>query len=90
MPTYRASDVGGSGTKVAASDNPFRKLTKEQLSQLSEIAATRDRKARGDKNLSRGGNRERTGARRKLQQAGIDVDGMLAKRKEMHRSAAAR
>jgi hypothetical protein len=69
--------------KLQASENPFSKLTKEQLSRLSEIAATRDRKARGDNKLSPPELENEQALARKLQQSGVDVDGLLAKRKEM-------
>ena len=69
--------------KSQASENPFSKLTKEQLSRLSEIAATRDRKARGDNKLSLPELENEQALSRKLQQSGVDVDGLLARRKEM-------
>jgi hypothetical protein len=69
--------------KLAASENPFSKLTKEQLSRLSEIAATRDRRALGDNKLSAAELENEQTLAHKLQQSGIDVDGLLAKRKEM-------
>jgi uncharacterized protein len=76
--------------KVAASENPFAKLTKEQLSQLSEIAGTRERKARGDKELGPVEIGNEQALTQKLQQAGIDVDGMLAKRQELLEKSRAR
>ncbi|HTS53267.1 MAG TPA: DUF3299 domain-containing protein [Burkholderiales bacterium] len=69
--------------KLQASENPFSKLTKEQLSRLSEVAATRDRKARADGTLTAPELENEQVLARKLQQSGIDVDGLLAKRKEM-------
>jgi hypothetical protein len=69
--------------KLQASENPFSKLTREQLSRLSEIAATRDRKARADTKLSAPELENEQALARKLQQSGVDVDGLLAKRKEM-------
>ena len=62
-------------------DETFSKLSKVQALQLSEIADVRDRKARGD-NLSPAESQyERTSTRR-LEDAGFDVDKMLAKRRE--------
>jgi hypothetical protein len=69
--------------KSAAFDNPFLKLTPEQLARISDVAAIRDRRERGDKNLSRVEIDNETALARKLEQAGIDVDGLLAKRKDI-------
>ncbi len=69
--------------KSAAFDNPFLKLTQEQLARVSEVAAIRDRKARGDKNLSQAEIESEPALVRKLEQVGVDVDGLLAKRKEI-------
>jgi uncharacterized protein len=69
--------------KSAAFDNPFLKLTAEQLARVSEVAAVRDRRERGDKNLSRAEIESEPALVRKLEQTGVDVDGLLAKRKEI-------
>jgi uncharacterized protein len=69
--------------KAAASDNPFSKLTREQLFALGDIAKVRDRIASGDKNVSP---LERAGAEdsaSRLERQGVDVEGLLARRKEM-------
>jgi hypothetical protein len=66
-----------------ASENPFAKLTRDQLQQLSDVASVRDRKAQGDKALTPLELENEQAVSRKLAQAGIDVDGMLAKRSEM-------
>jgi hypothetical protein len=63
-------------------DNPFAKLTREQLLALSDIALVRERRARGEK-LSAIDVSDEQAALRRLEQAGIDVDALLAKRKEM-------
>jgi uncharacterized protein len=76
--------------KLQASDNPFSKLTKEQLAKLSEVAQARDRKARGDNSLSAAEVATEQSNTRKLEEAGIDVDGLLAKRKEMAEQQRAR
>ena len=64
----------------------FPKLTKQQALQLSDIADVRDRVARGEKvpPIELG---DEEAAARKLQQTGIDVDGLLAKRKELVESS---
>ena len=69
--------------KSAAFDNPFLKLTPEQLARVSDVAAIRDRRERGDKNLSRAEIESEPALVRRLEQAGVDVDGLLAKRKEI-------
>ena len=66
--------------KSAAMDNPFLKLTKEQLAWVSDVAAVRDRKDRGDKTLSATERDSEQTLSRKLEEAGIDVDGLLATR----------
>lgn len=69
--------------KLSAAENPFAKLSREQLLALSDIASVRDRKARGDKTLSPIDLADEQAATRKLEQAGVDVDGLLARRKEI-------
>ena len=66
--------------KSAAMDNPFLKLTKEQLAWVSDVAAVRDRKDRGDRTLSATERESEQALSRKLEEAGIDVDGLLATR----------
>jgi hypothetical protein len=63
-------------------DHPFANLSRQQALQLTDIAALRDRKARGEK-VSPIELADEQAASRKLEQAGIDVDGLLAKRKEI-------
>jgi hypothetical protein len=63
-------------------DNPFSKLSREQLLAFSDIAMVRERRARGEK-LSPIDVSDEQASLRKLEQAGIDVDGLLAKRKEI-------
>jgi hypothetical protein len=69
--------------KSATFDNPFLKLTPEQLARVSDVAAIRDRRSRGDKSLSQAESESESVMVRKLEQAGIDVDGLLAKRREI-------
>jgi hypothetical protein len=66
--------------KSAVMDNPFLKLTKEQLAWISDVAAVRDRKDRGDRTLSATERESEQALSRKLEEAGIDVDGLLATR----------
>jgi hypothetical protein len=66
--------------KSAVMDNPFLKLSKEQLAWVSDVAAVRDRKDRGDKTLSATERESEQALSRKLGEAGIDVDGLLATR----------
>lgn len=71
--------------RVAAIDDPFEKLSRDQLLTLSDVAATRDRKAKGDKAISAEDlAREQAGTKR-LQQEGLDVDALLVRRKELAR-----
>ena len=67
-------------------DYVFPKLSKQQALQLTDIADVRERKARGEKvpPIELG---DEEAAARKLEQAGIDVDGLLAKRKELVESS---
>jgi hypothetical protein len=72
------------------SDNPFSKLTRDQLTQLSEVAQARDKKAAGDASLSAAEIANEQQLTKKLEEAGIDVDGLLAKRKELTEQQRAR
>ncbi|HKQ24294.1 MAG TPA: DUF3299 domain-containing protein [Burkholderiales bacterium] len=63
-------------------DHPFTNLSKQQALQLTDIATVRDRKARGEK-VSPIELADEQAAASKLEQAGIDVDGLLSKRKEI-------
>jgi hypothetical protein len=72
------------------SENPFAKLSRDQLQQLSDVATVRERKARGDKTLSPLELDNEQAVSHKLVQSGIDVDGLLAKRKELAEQRRAR
>ncbi len=63
----------------------FPKLTRQQALQLSDIADVRERKERGEKvpPIELG---DEAAAARRLEQEGIDVDGLLAKRKALAQS----
>ena len=67
-------------------DYVFPKLSKQQALQLTDIADVRERKARGEK-VGAIELEDEHSATRKLEQAGIDVDGLLAKRKELVESS---
>lgn len=68
--------------KPAAPANPFPKLTKQQLLTLSDIATIRERKARGETISPIDLEDEQSGTRR-LTQQGLDVDALLALRKDL-------
>ncbi|MGQ0577578.1 MAG: DUF3299 domain-containing protein [Betaproteobacteria bacterium] len=63
-------------------DQPFASLSRQQALQLTDIAAVRDRKARGE-TVSPAELADEQATARKLEQVGIDVDGLLAKRAEI-------
>ena len=67
-------------------DQVFPKLSKQQALQLSDIADVRERTARGDKVGAIELEDERA-AVRKLEQAGLDVESLLRKRKEFMESS---
>jgi hypothetical protein len=62
-------------------DQSFSRLSKLQALQLSDIADVRERKARGDK-VNAIELEDEHAATRKLEEAGFDVDALLAKRRE--------
>ena len=68
--------------KLSAADNPFLRLSEEQLIALGDVAALRDRKARGIALTPDELTIEQT-AMRRLRKDGIDVDGLLAKRDQV-------
>src|SRR5690242_675024 len=69
--------------KQAPSENPFAKLTRDQLQQLADVASVRDRKAQGSADIPALELENEQAVARKLAQEGIDVDGLLVKRKAM-------
>jgi hypothetical protein len=69
--------------RAAAIENPFAQLTTDQLKMLADVAAVRDRRARGDTTLSAADLAEEQATSRRLAQAGVDVDGLLARRREI-------
>ncbi|HEY3177866.1 MAG TPA: DUF3299 domain-containing protein [Casimicrobiaceae bacterium] len=68
--------------RMTATENPFAALPIEQLEALVDVAALRDRKARGVAVSSQDLANEQA-ATDKLKRAGIDVDALLAKRDEV-------
>ncbi len=68
--------------KLSAAENPFARLTEEQLEAFVDVAALRDRKARGVDLSSTEIATERAAAA-KLQKSGIDTEGLLARRSEL-------
>src|SRR5206468_7419214 len=65
--------------RLSAAENPFAKLTMDQLEALADVAGFRDRKARGVR-LSDEETATEKKAVDKLKRDGIDIDGLLAKR----------
>lgn len=70
--------------KAQTADNPFSKLSRDQLTLLSDVAATRDRREKGDKALAPVDLANEQNAARQLERDGVDVDALLAKRREMN------
>jgi hypothetical protein len=64
-------------------DKPLPKLTRDQYFALTDIASVRERQAQADKTLSALDLSDERANTRKLEQQGIDVDGLLARRKEL-------
>jgi uncharacterized protein len=64
----------------AATENPFLKLSRDQLTWISDVAAVRDRQARGDATVTPAEIQTAKTLSGKLEQAGVDVDGLLAQR----------
>jgi len=65
-----------------APEGVFPKLTKQQALQLQDIAAVRDRREKGEA-ISAIDAEDEQGALRKLKEAGVDAEGLLARRKEI-------
>jgi hypothetical protein len=67
--------------KAGYVDEALGKLTRDQLAALAELAWLRDRKARGEK-LTAADVADERAFSGKLEQAGVDVEGLLARRQE--------
>lgn len=67
----------------AEMQNPFLELSRDQLTFISDIAAVRDRQARGDTTLTPAQLQTADTLTKKLEAAGIDVNGLLAMRAEI-------
>jgi hypothetical protein len=65
-----------------SADHPFAKLTRLQAIQLAQVAALRGRQANGEK-LSAAELADLDTATHSLKKAGVDIDGLLAKRAEI-------
>lgn len=65
-----------------SADHPFAKLTRLQATQLAQVASLRSRQASGEK-LTTVELADLDRATRSLKKAGVDVDGLLAKRQEI-------
>jgi hypothetical protein len=70
--------------RLPLSENPFASLSPEQLEALADVAALRDRKARGTELTPMEIATERASAE-KLKNGGVDADALLAKRHEIAR-----
>jgi hypothetical protein len=68
--------------KLAGMEDPLAQLSRDQLTYLAVIASVHDRKARGEK-ISPADMADAQTLSRKLKQAGVDVDDLLARRKEI-------
>lgn len=75
--------------KLPEQENPFARLTKAQLLTLSDIASVRERKARGEA-VSAIDLEDEQSATRRLRQAGVDIDGLLAAREKLAEQKRAR
>ena len=75
--------------KTPRSENPLAKYTKSQLLSLSDIANTRDRKACGDR-ISPIDQADEDAAVARLKKENVDVDDLLARRKEFNDKKRAR
>ncbi|MEQ1880248.1 MAG: DUF3299 domain-containing protein [Burkholderiales bacterium] len=69
--------------KSAAGENPFEKLNRDQLQQISDISAIRERRARGDPTLLRADDERESELAKKLQLTGVVVDELLARRRDI-------
>lgn len=69
--------------RAAAFDNPFQKLNRDQLQQISDVAAIRDRRARGDPGLTAADEERAATLSRELDRGGVAVDTLLAQRQEI-------
>lgn len=68
--------------KKMAFEDPFESLTPDQLSDLGLVARVRQLQAMG-RNVGEGTLKEVEDAARRLEKAGIDIDGLLARRMEI-------
>jgi hypothetical protein len=64
-------------------EDPFEALTQDQLGDLGMVARVRQLKAAG-REVSEGTTKEMEEATRRLEKENVDIDGLLAKRAEIH------
>jgi uncharacterized protein len=69
--------------KSAVSENPFEKLNRDQLQQISDIAAIRERRAQSDPTLLRADDERESELAKKLQSSGVAVDELLSRRRDI-------
>ena len=69
--------------KSAAMENPFLKLSRDQLQWISDVAAIRDRRTRGDQTLTRADTEREAELAKRLELAGVEVDALLAQRQDI-------
>lgn len=69
--------------RAATIDNPFQKLNRDQLQQISDVAAIRDRRARGDPGLTAADEDRAVTLSKELERGGVAVDALLAQRQEI-------
>ncbi len=68
--------------RLSAAENPFARLSLDQIEMLVDVAVGRERRALGAAVSAADAAREQAAAA-KLKAAGIDVDGLLARRKDV-------
>ena len=75
--------------KLAVPANPFARLTRAQAIALGDVAAARDRRARGER-IEPGELADERSALKRLAQEGVDVEALLAQRQRMMDQSRAR
>lgn len=68
--------------KGAIAENPFAKLGRDPLTWLSDVAAIRDRRAKGDKTLTADDDAKERSLVQRLSQEGHDVEALLETRRQ--------
>src|SRR5689334_17277103 len=78
----RKLDWDDLAVRLSTAENPFAKLSMDQLEALGDVAGYRDRRARGGTLTGEDALLERRAIDR-LKRDGIDIDGLLSKRDEI-------